>query len=208
MDRNKVIDQACSLFTRLGTQTVSTQDIAVSCGISKRTLYELFQSKDLLIEEVVESLIEKCQRLLSGKDRFQDPLAQMHQLVYCSSKITEFFPTIFFCSLKRYYHGAFSKLSRLIEDELAGGLVQVLEQGKAQKIFGSDLDSRMVIEFYCWQLKSAMGDVTIPAESKDQIHDRINDFFLRGITVGTNLTQGHTILPEGAGTTVNSCHGP
>ena len=56
MDNGSIVKEAITLFLRYGIKAVSMDDIAKRVGISKRTLYESFISKDDLLMSCVEEL--------------------------------------------------------------------------------------------------------------------------------------------------------
>ncbi|WP_159471194.1 TetR/AcrR family transcriptional regulator [Dyadobacter sp. 3J3] len=181
MRRQQIINAACVLFNQMGTQAVSTQDIASACGISKKTLYQLFESKDLLIEAVVESLIDKSGQLLGTALKEQEPLTQMLNLLKSAQQIAQLFSTPFFHGLKKYYHNAFRLLSHFIQTEFLSKMMEVIQSGKNQNVFVRSMDSRMLVNLYCWQMQNAISDKSLPQENREQIFRYIGHFFLLGI---------------------------
>ncbi len=55
MTRSKILDAAYELFRRRGFSRVNVDEIAAAAGITKRTLYAHFPSKDALLEAVLET---------------------------------------------------------------------------------------------------------------------------------------------------------
>ena len=53
--RSKILDAAYELFRKRGFSRVNVDEIAASAGITKRTLYDHFPSKDALLEAVLEA---------------------------------------------------------------------------------------------------------------------------------------------------------
>jgi AcrR family transcriptional regulator len=53
--RRRILDTAYALFRRKGFTRVSMDDIASAAGLTKRTLYYHFESKDTLLAEVLEA---------------------------------------------------------------------------------------------------------------------------------------------------------
>lgn len=51
--RDRIIVKATEAFTLNGIKSITMDDIATSLGISKRTLYEVFEDKETLLKEVV-----------------------------------------------------------------------------------------------------------------------------------------------------------
>ena len=53
--RQRILDAAYGLFRRKGFTRVSMDDIATSTGVTKRTLYHHFESKDALLAAVLDA---------------------------------------------------------------------------------------------------------------------------------------------------------
>ena len=60
--RDRIIEEATSQFFRFGIRNVTMDDIAVSLGISKRTVYEIFKDKSDLIQTCLKKLTEDGER--------------------------------------------------------------------------------------------------------------------------------------------------
>ena len=54
--RERIIHTACELFTANGIKCIKMDDIASAVGISKRTLYEVFDDKEMLLCECLLKL--------------------------------------------------------------------------------------------------------------------------------------------------------
>ena len=67
--RNRIIEITCDIITRQGIRSARVDDVARIAGISKRTLYEMFEDKNSLIFKCLERLSawrhEMLQRQLS-----------------------------------------------------------------------------------------------------------------------------------------------
>jgi AcrR family transcriptional regulator len=181
MKCDQIISIACPLFRQKGTQGVSTEDIAQVCGISKATLFKLFESKQVLIERVVEKQLEKCEAMLAKQSELKTSHARISWLLDCSIQIGELFPAIFYCSLKRYYPGSFMLLDTFIESDLAGALLSALETGMDQSVFDPDLNHVRVVRMYLWQIKLAISDSTISEIDRVELYRQLKIFFISGI---------------------------
>lgn len=63
--RGKIIRKATKMFHTHGIKSVKMDDIANALSISKRTIYEVFETKELLLEEVVNYHDEEAKTALS-----------------------------------------------------------------------------------------------------------------------------------------------
>lgn len=60
--QEKIIQEASKLISRLGPSTMTMDMIARNCGISKRTLYEIFPNKRTLIERSILSFHQEKEK--------------------------------------------------------------------------------------------------------------------------------------------------
>ena len=51
--KDRIIETASEAFTTHGIKSITMDDIAASLGISKRTLYEVFQDKESLLTQCI-----------------------------------------------------------------------------------------------------------------------------------------------------------
>lgn len=64
--RSYVIEEASKLFYENGIKAVRMDDIAVHCSMSKRTIYELFESREKLLEECIDSMMSRLSTLFDN----------------------------------------------------------------------------------------------------------------------------------------------
>src|SRR5659263_554009 len=65
-NRDRIIEEAAMLFRTYGIRSVTMDMLANQMGISKRTIYEVFQDKDELLQGVLKWMTEK-QREVSSR---------------------------------------------------------------------------------------------------------------------------------------------
>ncbi|MFM7022367.1 MAG: TetR/AcrR family transcriptional regulator [Flavobacteriales bacterium] len=56
--KHRIIDEAIQLFVKHGIRSVTMDELAKQCGISKRTLYENFEDKEQLLIQCVHKIQE------------------------------------------------------------------------------------------------------------------------------------------------------
>ncbi|MBR3015062.1 MAG: TetR/AcrR family transcriptional regulator [Bacteroidaceae bacterium] len=63
--RNMILDAARRLFARKGEANTTMNDVAITSGVGRRTLYNYFESKEQLYLAVVESELERLSASMS-----------------------------------------------------------------------------------------------------------------------------------------------
>ena len=77
--KNNIIEKASKLFLQLGFKSVTMEDLAVSLGISKKTLYIHFENKNELVQEVAYFIFESVrQEILKIKENTSNPIEELH----------------------------------------------------------------------------------------------------------------------------------
>ncbi|HEY4967426.1 MAG TPA: TetR/AcrR family transcriptional regulator [Puia sp.] len=61
---NNIVEKATTFFMQNGLHSVSMDKIASYSGISKKTLYGNFQSKEVMVKTIVQKLISKTSKYL------------------------------------------------------------------------------------------------------------------------------------------------
>ena len=84
--RDRIVDAARQLFLEHGYSKVSTHEIAAALGISKKTLYQVFETKeDILRSVIIEKLKESAKRidamLDSTKLTFPEKLQSLLEII-------------------------------------------------------------------------------------------------------------------------------
>ena len=76
--RARIIEEATRLFFQYGIRSITMDEIAVSLGISKRTVYETFKDKTELIHTCLRDLIrrrdERRQEVISSSANVIDAI--------------------------------------------------------------------------------------------------------------------------------------
>ena len=101
--RDKIVDVAMNLFTKHGIRLVRMDDVAHELGISKRTIYELYEKKEDLLYEVVVCHFKKRQAVMAEVlSRCNDVMEILLEVYH--QKVTDFKNTnpLFFTEMIRY----------------------------------------------------------------------------------------------------------
>ena len=107
--REKILNISIELFRSTGLKSVNTDLIASECGISKKTLYEVFTSKEELISYVITTALGKLETDLKSlaknieEQHVTDFGEVFHHLMQGVNKIIVVFSKQFLADLKKYY---------------------------------------------------------------------------------------------------------
>jgi len=76
--RKRLIDIAIKLFINHGIISVTMDEVAKAAGMSKKTVYQCFANKGILVEAVVDQLIGQSKNIISSNtDTSGDPVQEL-----------------------------------------------------------------------------------------------------------------------------------
>ena len=140
--RYEIIREADKRFRKYGIKAVTMDDIARGIGISKRTLYETYPNKEVVLMGVLTNIMEErddlLQEVMSKTDNVMDILCEVLRLQIEFSAATH---SAFFSDMAKYPH---------IEKMLAEFNISQREKaynfymkGVAQGYFRRDIDYKI-----------------------------------------------------------------
>lgn len=139
--RREILDVAQQLFYQKGYEQTSIQDLLQAIGIAKGTFYHYFQSKQALLEELTDRMVDEVMRLIRAivEDPALNALEKFTQ-IYVQSHHWKIDHRDFMLSLLRMYYDDENlrlrdQLQRSTMAAAVPLLTTVIEQGNAEGIF-------------------------------------------------------------------------
>jgi AcrR family transcriptional regulator len=133
------------LFIKRGCKAVTMDDIARENGISKRTLYEIFQDKSNLLEECLKYMYLQMESYLnSTKGKTGNVVDTLFSLHSDQSEILFNLRKNFFEELKRYYYPLFKKSLSYFIDFHQTVILDFLQRGKEEGLIKKEINSEIV----------------------------------------------------------------
>ncbi|MCX7606063.1 MAG: TetR/AcrR family transcriptional regulator [Bacteroidia bacterium] len=139
--RDTIIETAQRLFLQQGLRTTTMDQIAESLGISKKTLYEYFDSKDTLIAACADSFLTRMERELETlrSQHSENVLLSMTATASYAYQVLASINPILFKELRRLLPPARAQVIPRIQKLITHHLSRSLEEGIRQGIFRPDL---------------------------------------------------------------------
>ena len=185
-----IIEKATTLFLQLGFKSVTMDDLAVSLGISKKTLYIHFENKHQLVKEVAYSIFEKATRdIIKIKEGASNPIEEFHcvkieAMKYLGNEKTspnyqlqKFFPKIYEDLKNKEYQ----YLGKLVKNSLQNGI----DLG----FFQNDIDVEFVSRLYLNGIRGIRDIEIFPIEQFkiEDLFEKYLDYHLRAIVTPKGL---------------------
>ena len=184
--RNHIIKTAGELFFRLGIRSVSIDDICRELGISKKTFYVYFESKDELIEQMLQANISymsgKMQELLDLRD-FRQLVKKFIKHQEAEKNDVRRVPQLVY-DLKKYYPRQFADFQVKCFETQKTYIMRYLELGEAQGLVRANLNIELTAVLFAKIHNDAIRDFEVIEAHNHNMHQLAHtamDVFVRGV---------------------------
>ena len=147
--KKKIVGQSIQLFLQYGYKSVTMDDIAKHMGVSKKTIYVHFPTKDKLVEQSAVSHLDGIIKKINViSKQSKDPIIELYQikkeaLNHLSSEKNS--PQY---QLQKYYPSLYSKLKEKEFSALSGLFSNSIQEGIQTGIFRKDIDVDFVVRIF------------------------------------------------------------
>ncbi len=139
--KQHILKEAGMMFSKYGIRSITMDYIASELGVSKRTLYEIFQDKDdLVYQAIIEGTKEHrkmCQNIISESSNI---IEAIYKIAKFNHELFAKINPLFFEDLKKYHFSIYNKFHQngdLKDYELTRTL---FEKGKQEGIIRTDIN--------------------------------------------------------------------
>ena len=184
--KQHIIKTAGELFFRLGIRSVSIDDICRELGMSKKTFYVYFASKDELIEQLLQANVahlEKKMRTTMETEDFSGIVRKFTNWVTTEKTDVRKVPQLVY-DLKKYYpqqYHAFQRLSFEVQQQY---IEQFIERGIQAGLVRANINKEYVSHLFAKIYTDALRDfeqIESKGHNLPQFSRVATDILMRGI---------------------------
>ena len=145
--RERILDVAFAKFVRMGIRAVKMDDIAHELGISKRTLYEIYENKGILLFEGVKRYKKLRDEEMSKKAKDSDSVIAFILDVYRrEAEISHVVSPVFYSDLVKYPQVVKFLETKRKEQRLL--FIDLMLRGVKEGYFRSDVNYELVVMLF------------------------------------------------------------
>lgn len=184
----RILDAAGGKFFRFGFSRVTMDEIATDSGVSKKTLYQQFSSKDLLLKAVLDQLAREVEAeakkiILDAKLDFTEKVKAL--LTMLGVRLSQI-GRPFMEDLQRYAPERWKEIENVRRKKFLENFGRVLKEGMAQGIFRSDFDSQLLLMMIITLINNMVNPYVLLESpySPGEMFEAIFSVFFEGILTG------------------------
>jgi AcrR family transcriptional regulator len=195
--KDQILHKATDMFLTLGFKSVTMDDIASEMGISKKTIYQHFSSKDALVKATTANLFET---ISCGIDEItlgnQNPIEELFTIKEFVMKNLKGENTSPIYQLQKYYPKIHKILTLKQFDKMGSCVVDNLQKGINLGLFRADMNKQLISRFYFAGMTSIKdAEIFNPEIFKSKlVQSTYLEYHLRGICTPKGINKLEQLL--------------
>ncbi|PKQ70026.1 TetR/AcrR family transcriptional regulator [Raineya orbicola] len=188
--KERILAKAEELFMRYGIRSITMDDIARELAISKKTIYQYFQDKDALVEQVADRHFRQDEtqicKISEHTENAIDEVILMSQHV--KNRLKGVNPSVFF-DLQRYHPKTWALWQEHKRNFIIAQVRRNLEQGVSEGLYRPDLHIEALAILRVAEIEMSFDIQLFPPDKFDLVSLQMTflEHFIRGIVTSKGL---------------------
>ena len=183
--RQDLLKAAHNLYMRVGIKSVSMDDIAREMGVSKKTIYQVVDNKEQLIDMVMQQdACEDREVLARNRSDSKDAIDEfLRNSRFFIRQMRQISPTTF-RDLQKYYPSIWKEQMETHHAEFQQSIADNLDRGMEEGLYRDDIESDIVSTLYSGMIKMVIDRAHFPAQDRliSDIISQLTRYHFHGIT--------------------------
>lgn len=156
--KDELLKYATSKFTQFGSKHVTLDELANDLGISKKTIYTFFKTKEDLVVASITCLLdaytEDINRLINSNGK--DPILCVMLIYQRGFEYLKYFKPSFLFGLEKYYPKAFQLFNDFIKDLANNRISPLLKKAQKNGYIKPDVNIDLLIKIYFFRVDNLL----------------------------------------------------
>ena len=149
ISKQELLECSVENFTKFGSKRFTMDELAFELGISKKTIYSWFETKEDLVSESLSFLTNKFKREVEKAiSECKDPIEKIIIIYEIGFHYFEWFNPSFIFGLRKYYPKARNVFETFRNDFVYGLIYKLLITAKEQLIIRPDVNLKLICDLY------------------------------------------------------------
>ncbi|WP_405412001.1 TetR/AcrR family transcriptional regulator [Maribacter sp. Asnod1-A12] len=154
------IEQALLLFSKYGCKRVGMDDVAETLGISKKTLYEIFDNKNQLVHESIALLLNRThEKMIRFYQLSEEALEPFDKIIHISrvglEELRKLSPTFLF-GLKKYYPQSYKLYDDFAQAIIYTYILDLLQEAENKGQLRKNINIKLICELFLLRINEVI----------------------------------------------------
>ncbi|MDB5103886.1 MAG: TetR/AcrR family transcriptional regulator [Fibrobacteres bacterium] len=193
--RNRILVEARALFFRYGFSKVTMDEAAEALGMSKKTLYRYFPSKEDLLQEVTSGHMQECDASLKAICGRHD-VSPLERLKLTMTYVTGLFSQMsepLMHDLRRNAPEIWKSVEEHRQKNIESDFGALIKEGRQKGMFRKDVDERLFILIYANVVRDILNPEVLSGLpfKPTQVYDAICKVLFEGLLTDKARAEYH-----------------
>jgi AcrR family transcriptional regulator len=188
--KENVLCAVADLFLKYGVRSVSMDDIAHHQGISKKTIYQYFEDKNDLVNQVSTMLLEaRMTEYSANSDRASNAIEELYTMSKLLRKhFSEINPSLMY-DVQKYHPRAWELFLKHENDVVYHSVMDNLERGIKEGYFRAEINARVLARIRVEQIHISFDERLFPKDQFDftDVQVQLFDHYVHGLLTESGL---------------------
>lgn len=140
MTKDIISEASKRLFFERGTKAVNMNDIASTLGISKKTIYNFFESKDEIVQyEIEKHMLQQTCSVNEIKQSAFNAIDELRQIYLINLKQHNEMKPIFITDIQRYYVDLWGRLQNFLSSKIFQNISENIQRGQKESLYRKEI---------------------------------------------------------------------
>ncbi len=182
--KERILKYSTERFFREGFSKVSVDELSSELGISKKTFYKCFESKDDLLSQIVDRLLAEIESAVVGITNGNLTFVQKLDafMAFVGNQIARVFRP-FMLEIQRYAPHLWYRVQEFRRERMTRNFMAIIEEGMKAGYIRTDLNGRILFLAFLGAVEGLLVPSVLANESfsADEAMRGILQIFFRGI---------------------------
>lgn len=158
---------------RYGIKSVTMDDIARELGMSKKTLYQSFENKQMLIEQTFQAQIcDELELIEEVQNAAKDPIDEILKIArYMIRMVQKVSPSVMY-DLEKYYRNTWLQVKQLHSRHIYNYILDNINRGIQLGLYRQEINPELIARIY---IANTSGQQDLPL-SEINVEDLIKEY--------------------------------
>ena len=135
-DQTKIIEQIEDKLFKEGFYKTTMDDVASELGMSKKTIYKFFPSKDDLVMAIAKHFMNSMKnKIVPALNSDKNAIEKLSELINILAKASEKVSPKRMDEIRKYFPNLWNEIDSFRTKMMFGNITKVIDQGKAEGLF-------------------------------------------------------------------------